>query len=253
MHYYSHGANGTFKIQAPMVLGHESCGIITALPATLPAGCNLQVGDRVALEVGINCKNCTFCKRGRYNLCSNMRFASSAKTFPHLDGTLCEVMNHPLDLCHKLPPSLPLPLAALAEPLSVVLHAYRRAALQPASRVLVLGAGAVGLLAASLAKASGATTVVAVDIEQGKLDFAREMGWADATHTLPRGPRVSGAEALEVAKTAWDGLKASEGVQAVEGLEEGFDAVFECTGVESCMQLAVMVSTMLLLPCFYLT
>lgn len=240
MHYYSHGANGIFKIQAPMVLGHEAGGVITALPDTLPAGCTLKVGDRVALEVGINCKNCTFCKRGRYNLCSNMRFASSAKTFPHLDGTLCEAMNHPVDLVHKLPPGLPLSHAALAEPLSVVLHAYRRAQLQPASRVLVLGAGAVGLLAAALAKASGATTVVAVDIEQPKLDFARQMRWADATHTLPRGPRVSGAEALEAAKTAWDGLRASDAVQGVEGLEEGFDAVFECTGVESCMQLAVM-------------
>lgn len=242
VHYYSHGANGTFKIQAPMVLGHESCGIITALPSTLPKGCTLQVGDRVALEVGINCKNCKYCKIGRYNLCTGMRFASSAKTFPHLDGTLCEVMNHPLDLLHKLPPTLPLQLAALAEPLSVVLHAHRRAHLEPGSRVLVLGAGAVGLLAAALAKASGATTVVAVDIEQGKLDFAQEMKWVDATHTLPRGPRVSGAEALEAAKVNWEGLQASQAVQAFEGLEEGFDAVFECTGVESCMQMAVMVS-----------
>lgn len=238
VHYYSHGANGTFKIQAPMVLGHESCGIITALPATLPAGCTLQVGDRVALEVGINCKNCKYCKEGRYNLCKNMRFASSAKTFPHLDGTLCEVMTHPLDLLHKLPPALDLPLAALAEPLSVVLHAYRRAHLQPAARVLVLGTGAVGLLACALAKASGATTVIAVDIEQGKLDFAAKMGWVDGTYCLPRGPRVSGAEALEAAKTNWEALQKDAVVTAVEGLDEGFDAVFECTGVESCMQMA---------------
>lgn len=240
VHYYVAGANGTFKIQAPMVLGHESCGIITALPASYTG--HLAVGDRVALEVGINCKNCHYCKIGRYNLCKGMRFASSAKTFPHLDGTLCEVMTHPVDLLHKLPPSLDLPLAALAEPLSVVLHAYRRAQLQPGARVLVLGAGAVGLLAAALAKASGATTVVAVDIEQGKLDFAAKQGWTTGTHLLPRGARVSGLDALEVAKSQWEGLQKDEVVSSVEGLVEGFDAVFECTGVESCMQLAVLVS-----------
>jgi len=142
----------------------------------------------------------------------------------------------------RLPATLELPLAALAEPLSVVLHAYRRAHLTPGSRVLILGAGAVGLLVCALSRASGCTTVIAVDIEPGKLDFAKEMDWATGIHTLPKGPRVSGLDALEVAKTAWEGLKASEVVQGVEGLEEGFDAVFECTGVESCMQLSVMVS-----------
>ena len=143
---------------------------------------------------------------------------------------------------HRLPTTLELPLAALAEPLSVVLHAFRRAHLTPGARILVLGAGAVGLLVCALARASGCTTVVAVDIEQGKLDFAKEMDWATGIFTLPKGPRVSGIEALEVAKTGWEGLKASQAVQGVEGLDEGFDAVFECTGVESCMQLSVMVS-----------
>ena len=101
VHYYNHGANGIFKIQAPMVLGHESCGIITALGPDLPPTCSLKIGDRIAMEVGVYCKSCRFCKIGRYNLCTQMRFASSAKTFPHLDGTLREVMCHPVDLCHK--------------------------------------------------------------------------------------------------------------------------------------------------------
>lgn len=243
LHYYAHGANGSFKIQAPMVLGHESCGIITALPESEDsAASGLKVGDRVALEVGISCRLCQFCQRGRYNLCSKMRFASSAKTFPHLDGTLCEVMNHPVHLVHKLPEGMDLTLAALAEPLSVVLHAYRRARMEPGARVLVLGAGAVGLLACALAKASGATTVVVVDIEEEKLKFAKEMGWADEVFCLPKGARVSGAESLEVAKKNWEGLRESPAVQETLGLEDGFDAVFECTGVETCMQMACFVS-----------
>ena len=137
--------------------------------------------------------------------------------------------------------------AALAEPLAVVLHAFRRAHLQPGSRVLILGAGAVGLLACSLARASGCTQVIAVDIESAKLDFAKKMNWATGTYTLPRGPRVSGIEAVEVAKSGWEGLKGDQCITSVEGLEDGFDAVFECTGVESCMQFAVMVRSLLVL------
>ncbi|KGB75142.2 xylitol dehydrogenase [Cryptococcus deuterogattii R265] len=240
LHYYLHGANGTFKIRDPLVLGHESCGIVSAVGSNVNAGFNLKVGDRVAMEVGVYCKTCKMCRQGRYNLCANMRFASSAKTYPHLDGTLREVMNWPAELVYKLPPGLELPLAALAEPLSVVLHAYRRAHLSPGARILVIGTGAVGLLTCALARASGCTSVVAVDIEQGKLDFAAQQGWTTSTFCLPRGPRVSGVEALEAAGKAWEALKASDAVQSVEGLEDGFDAVFECTGVESCMQMAPM-------------
>ncbi|TYJ56917.1 hypothetical protein B9479_002362 [Cryptococcus floricola] len=253
LHYYLHGANGAFKIQKPLVLGHEACGIITSLGSSVNPALNLNVGDRVAMEVGVYCKACKQCRRGRYNLCAKMRFASSAKTFPHLDGTLREVMTWPADLVYKLPPDLELPLAALAEPLSVVLHAYRRAQLTPGARVLIIGAGAVGLLTCALARASGCTSVVAVDIEQGKLDFAKEQQWATGIFTLPKGPRVSGLEALEAAGGHWEALQKSQAVQSVEGLEDGFDAVFECTGVESCMQMAPMASLFPLLSSARLT
>ena len=105
MHYYSHGANGSFKIIDPLVLGHESCGIITALGPNIPSTVDLKVGDRIALEVGLYCKACRYCKRGRYNLCKDMRFKSSAKTYPHLDGTLSEVLTHPAELCYKWVPT----------------------------------------------------------------------------------------------------------------------------------------------------
>lgn len=75
------------------------------------------------------------------------------------------------------------------------------------------------------------------------------MGWATGTHLLPRGPRSSGADALEVAKSSWDGLKSDDVFKGVLGLEDGFDVVFECTGVESCMQMAVMVSYFTMLWC----
>lgn len=79
------------------MLGHESAGVITALGSEVSG---LRVGQRVAIECGVMCRNCDYCKKGRYNLCKGMRFCSSAKTFPHLDGTLQERMNHPSYLLH---------------------------------------------------------------------------------------------------------------------------------------------------------
>ena len=97
VHYYLHGRNGDFAIRDPLVLGHESAGIVTAIGSGVT---HLRVGQRVAIEAGIMCNECEFCKKGRYNLCKSMRFCSSAKTYPHLDGTLQERMNHPARLLH---------------------------------------------------------------------------------------------------------------------------------------------------------
>ncbi|KAJ1592269.1 hypothetical protein NDA12_007048 [Ustilago hordei] len=173
LHYYLHGCNGDFALQHSMCLGHESAGEIVALGPNVPASLSLNVGDRVAIEAGRFCGSCPKCRDGRYNLCKQMRFASSAKTYPHLDGTLQ----------------------------NVVLQGIRRSALQPGQSVLVYGAGAVGLLACAAAKASGASFVAAVDIDEGRLGFAAANGWADATYLLPRGapvtvPEVEGQDAL---------------------------------------------------------
>lgn len=255
VHYYTHGANGDFKIIDPLVLGHEAGGIITAVgpeqdsATSKTASAKFKVGDRVAIECGHYCGGCRWCKEGRYNLCKSMRFCSSAKTHPHLDGTLQESLNHPTNLLHKIPDECSFEGAALAEPLSVVIHAVRRSELRAGDKVLVLGAGAVGLLALAVAKAQGATTRIAVDIDQSRLDFAKENGWATETYCLPRGPRVSGADALAVGKKSWEDLRQTDKITSVEDLEEGFDIVFECTGVESCMQMAVFVSQTLSLAC----
>ncbi|KAF8196011.1 GroES-like protein [Pholiota molesta] len=185
LHYYSHGRNGDFAVRAPLVLGHESAGIITAVPHQVT---NLKVGQRVAIEAGISCRACAFCDSGRYNLCRNMRFCSSASRYPHSDGTLQARMNHPAHVLHPLPDDVSFELAALAEPLSVLIHASRRCALGSSSQresVLVFGVGAIGLLACALAKHRGARRVVAVDINPVRLEFAKKNGFADDVYCLP--------------------------------------------------------------------
>ena len=243
VHFYLKG-RGIREMAHPMVLGHESCGIVTALGPDQPVSSSLKVGDRVALEVGVPCRSCSYCTSGRYNLCPQMSFAASTMVTPHRDGTLQEYICHPSELCFQLPDTLSLPLAALAEPLGVVIHAQRRAGLRPGARVMILGLGAVGLLTAALARASGCTTIIGCDIEQGKLDFALEQKWVNGTFCFPRGPRASGLEACEVAENNWSLLQRSDAISKIEGLHHGFDVVFECSGVESSMQLAVMVGSL---------
>lgn len=226
LHYYRHGRNGDFIVQRPMALGHEAGGIITAIGSNVK---NVKVGQRVAFEAGIYCKSCRFCKVGKYNLCENMRFCSSAKTFPHLDGTLQDYMAHPADLLHPLPDSVTFEQAALIEPLSVVIHASRRAKIQPGYTVLVFGAGAVGLLACSVAKVSGASRIAVVDIDTRRLSFAKANGFATDTYTISTKEKPS----LEQSKT--------NATTILKALDQplGFSAVFECTGVESCAQAAI--------------
>lgn len=81
-----------------MTLGHESAGTVVAVGSEVSS---LKVGDQAALEVGQPCENCDRCREGRYNICKEMRFRSSAKSFPHFQGTLQERINQSADWCHK--------------------------------------------------------------------------------------------------------------------------------------------------------
>lgn len=164
-----------------------------------------------------------------------MRFASSAKVYPHADGTLQTYINHPTSFLYRLPDSVSYEEASLVEPLSVVLHAARRAHITAGQSVLVLGAGAVGLLGCSVASAYGATFITVVDINKPRVDFAVKEGFANTGHVLPMGPRPKdSAESLAKAKQTADDILAKNN-------PEGYDVVLECTGVESCMQTAIHV------------
>ena len=212
---------------------------------------NLKPGDRVALEVGLPCLECELCKEGRYNICKALRFRSSAKSIPHFQGTLQERINHPAAYCHKYVPPSHLPtcpnshrlpqnvsqdLGAILEPLGVAIHGSRRASLKTGSTVLIFGAGAVGLLCAAMCKYSGAKTVVIADIQADRVDFAVQNKFADAKIVVPMKRYTEIQEKLSFAKEVAEMVKQASGVGEV-------DAVFECTGVESCLQAAIYVSS----------
>jgi L-iditol 2-dehydrogenase len=98
LHYFNHFRNGDIIVREPLTLGHESAGVVVVAGEGVTS---LKVGDRVALEVGLPCGLCGLCLGGRYNICKEMKFRSSAKAFPHAQGTLQERINHQVKWCHK--------------------------------------------------------------------------------------------------------------------------------------------------------
>lgn len=173
VHYLVHGRIGDFIVKSPMIIGHEASGIVRKTGKNVK---NLKVNDRVAIEPGVSCRLCDFCKTGKYNLCPDMKFCAT----PPIDGNLRRFYAHAADFCFKLPDHVTMEEGALLEPLSVGVHACRRADVSLGDSVLILGAGPIGLVTLITAKEMGATKVVITDLLQSRLDVAKELG-ADFT------------------------------------------------------------------------
>ena len=213
------------------------------------------VGDHVALEVGLPCSRCDRCREGRYNICTKLKFGSSAKLLPHPWGTLQELVNHPAQWCWKLPLGLSLDHGALLEPFSVALHALDRAGLgkrevqsetlaERKGSALVFGAGAIGaLVAAALRMIEPDMRVVVADIDEKRVRFATENLFAHQGLIVPVNRCETTVEKLKAAQ----GLAALTQKTLIEGEERsddfedlhGYDIVFECTGAEACLQGAI--------------
>ncbi|XP_028513512.1 sorbitol dehydrogenase [Exaiptasia diaphana] len=115
IHFWKHGEAGGDVPDAPVVLGHESSGVVTALGEGVT---HLQIGDRVAIEPNVPCHTCQDCKEGRYNLCKKLRYFA----VPPYQGALCRRLNHSAHFCYKIPDHVSFEEAALLEPLSVAIH-----------------------------------------------------------------------------------------------------------------------------------
>lgn len=168
-HYYEHGRIGRFVVEAPLVLGHEAAGVVTEVGPGVPGD---RVGQRVSIEPGVPDRTCAQCLAGRYNLCPGMRFFAT----PPIDGALAEYVVVHEAFAHPVPDSMTDDAAALLEPLSVGVWASRKAGVTAGSRVLVTGAGPIGLVAVQAALAFGATEVVVSDVNPVRLALAEELG-----------------------------------------------------------------------------
>eukprot|EP00123_Amoebidium_parasiticum_P013074 comp21751_c0_seq1/m.30811 comp21751_c0_seq1/g.30811 ORF comp21751_c0_seq1/g.30811 comp21751_c0_seq1/m.30811 type:complete len:351 (-) comp21751_c0_seq1:364-1416(-) len=213
VHYWCHGCIGDFVVKSPMVIGHEPSAVVVALGEGVT---NLKVGDRVAIEPGVPCRRCDHCKTGRYNLCPDVTFCAT----PPVHGCLQRYYTHAADFCHKLPDNVSHEEGALVEPLSVGVHACRRAGVALGMSVLVCGAGPIGLVTLLVARAMGASKVIVTDVREERLKVAREMG---AYQTL----LVDGGDPKEAANQ----------ITTING--RPVDVAIDCTGIESAVRTAV--------------
>jgi hypothetical protein len=101
VHYFKFHKNGSIEVKEPLCGGHEAAGEVVEVGPNASKSQNIRVGDRVAIESGVACLDCDKCSSGRYNICSKMRFRSSGASFPHLQGTLQEYVDHPAEWCHR--------------------------------------------------------------------------------------------------------------------------------------------------------
>jgi L-iditol 2-dehydrogenase len=217
IHYWQHGRIGNYVVEAPIVLGHESSGIVEVCGPDVK---HLTIGDRVALEPGVGCNTCETCRSGRYNLCPSMRFAA---TPPH-DGTLSTLYSLPEECCFKLPPNISFQEGALVEPLSIAVHCCKLARDVQGKCVVIFGAGPIGLLCSAVVRAFGAASVVVVDAVASRLDFAMKYGASKTYQMGSMSPELN-----------------AESILAGSGMVDGADVIIEATGAEPCINSGVAV------------
>ena len=170
----------------PLIPGHEVTGTVVALGAGVES---LRKGDRVVVDPGVPCTTCLLCRRGRPNLCENRNAVGVTR-----DGGAAERVAVAAANCHLVPEGVTAQAAVLAEPLACVLHAFDLVPAPVAQRVLVYGAGTIGLLAVQVARHLGAHRVEVVETNPGRLPAARRVGAAVAT----------GPEELPDSRADWD-------------------------------------------------
>jgi L-iditol 2-dehydrogenase len=196
VHYYEHGRIGEYVVRDPMIIGHESAGTVVDVGDGIDRN---RVGELVALEPGVPCRTCTQCLQGRYNLCPRVIFFAT----PPVDGSISRYVTIDAAFAHPAPPGLTAEQAAMAEPVSVGIWAARKSALTGGDRVLITGAGPIGLLAGQVVRALGAETTVITDLSDFRLARARDLGLRTA--------------------------------QAGTQLEEEFDVLLECSGAPAAL------------------
>ncbi len=168
-HYYRHGRVGGFVVEAPLVLGHEAAGTIVGVGESVDPS---RVGQRVSIEPQRPDPDSEETRRGHYNLCPHMRFFAT----PPVDGALCDYVTIGAEFAHPVPDSMSDDAAALCEPLSVGIAAIRKAELDDRSRVLIAGAGPIGIVVTQLARAYGAKEIVVSDPDRTRRDRAMSFG-----------------------------------------------------------------------------
>ncbi len=194
-----HGMDGSSGRRIPpLVMGHEASGTVDAVGEGVTAW---RADDRVTFDSTVWCGECGYCREGRVNLCDSRQVVGVACAEFRRDGAFAEFVVVPQRILHRLPEGISFEEAAFAEPVGVALHAVKRAGEVSGRTALVVGAGLIGLLVVQALKRAGAAKVIAVDLDEGRLRLARELG-ADEVFVSGAGSVFEVDVAMEVVGAA---------------------------------------------------
>lgn len=218
-----HGMDGsTGRRRPPIIMGHEASGVIAALGADVSSW---RVGDRVTFDSTIYCAKCEYCQRGQVNLCDSRRVLGVSCEDYRCHGAFAEFVVVPQHILYRLPDAVTFEQAAMIEALSVAVHAVHRATvgqrpapgtadtslgpLPPApaggrGSAVVVGAGMIGLLVVQALRAAAWTQVIAVDLDEKRLQLAEQLGAhaairADGGSVVQEVVRLTGGKGADVA------------------------------------------------------
>lgn len=208
IHYYREGRIGDFVVDGPLVLGHEVSGTIVAVGAGVSTG---RIGERVAIEPQRPCRICAQCSAGRYNLCPHMEFYAT----PPVDGAFQEYVTIQAPFAHPVADEVSDDVAALLEPLSVGIWACRKAEIVPGARVLIAGAGPIGVITTQAARAFGAAEVIVSDPVAERREMAQRFGATSTIDPAAEAVATLGVDAFIDCSGAARAVQ--EGVRAVRG------------------------------------
>lgn len=203
VHFFQDPTGGGRSSKLSIVLGHECAGRVVA------AGDNVRTlapGDMVAIEPGVPCGRCEYCKGGRYNLCRSLTFLAAP---PFISGALSRYVAHPADFTYKLADGMSTVDGVMMEPFAIGMYAVKRAGVRAGDTVAILGSGCIGLMILIACKAVGADMVIVADIYGNRLRMAQSMG---ASATVGEGGEDSAKRILELTSG------------------EGADYIFEAAG-----------------------
>ncbi len=166
--------HGNPRIKAPMVMGHEFTGLVETVGAAVEG---FSVGDRIVMATSVSCGECTYCRRGWRNLCTDL--TPMGFSYP---GGMAEYTTIPARAIAgghvvKVPPGVAAEHAALAEPLSCTVNACENCGIQEGDTVVVVGAGPMGIMNACMAREFGATKVIVAEINPARLAMCGPFGF----------------------------------------------------------------------------